>query len=208
MAQATVQTYVRQQDKGQPAKRRWQNWEDQHGRWWGSETEIKTGDPCGTISPAPHPETGAIWDFPDERLRPAQKYLLPVRDQHGRPIAGRLKILYDEWMRDLAAAHAEWHRLLQTYAAARYGERAAEAVEKPTPELLTLVGEKPLAVEVVYAMKTGEPWSLGRPNTPEPAWVRSFLPPVVAVAASPEAVTVDPAFMELLKTAQPPKGAR
>lgn len=183
MAQATVQVGPKNQ-KGQPGARRYQLYWDQHGRKYGANIENKTGDPTGGID-----RIG--WSAP---LLCEQKYLEVQHDPDtGLAIPGRLHINYEAWIRDVARQREDYLERLGFFAQAIYGEKAGEAIKKPTPELRRLLKIEPQAVEPIYAAMKGEPWVLGLTAGEAPEYLAAYFDKKPAPSGAVE-VVVDEEF--------------
>lgn len=187
MAQAQVQVAPKGQ-KGQPAARRYQAFYDQHGRKWGANIEIKTGDPTANID-----RLG--WDAP---LVPAQKYLEVAKDTDGMTIPGRLVINYDGWIRDVDQQQADHLERLGFFAQALYGEKAGDVLTKPTPELRRLLKSEPAPIEPIYAAMRGDPWILGMEEGPAPKYLAPYFGTPAGLGGATE-VDIDPAFVAELE---------
>lgn len=160
---------ARTKDKSQRGRRRYHTFRDQHGRKWGATIEIETGDPCGVIKPVG-------WAPPHPLLRPAQKYIHPVPEE-----LGLLHIDYAQWIEDLRLAREHWEERKLSFAQSMYGEKTAEAIASPPPELLRLLGAPPCSTDVPRCCQAGNKWALGlSPN--KPAWAAELFPDAVAVA--------------------------
>lgn len=145
----------------QAKQRRYQLFRDQHNREWGTVVEISTGHPLGSWSPrfaAP--------------IRPAPKYLT-IDDT--RP--GRLRIRYEDWIKDLTEARRAYIEKGKRYGFEKYG--AMFDPGKPfTEEILLYTGPPPKPVEPVLAAKQGNRWILGLlgPNGETPLMPEKLAP--------------------------------
>lgn len=147
--------------------RRYAQWFDQHGRPWGGSIEIKTGDPCGGITPE------GDWSGRAPLVPPA-KYLATVK---GQPWA--LRIDYDGWIAELTEAHQEHqHRLLILMQSKDIATRDKwnQTGELPV-DVALYAGAPPPAMEQVKAAKAGHPWVLGREGATRPDWANRVFPP-------------------------------
>lgn len=81
--------------KSQFDQRKHVKYTDQHGRKWWAMVELRTGDPCSIIMPTD-------WSAP---IMPPQNYF-----KIDPEIPGKIEILYDQWIRDLQKADADWVR--------------------------------------------------------------------------------------------------
>lgn len=146
---------------GQPSKRGYSTFRDQHGRRWGAVTENKTRHPVGM----PEPKFKAPILPPVHLIRPK-----PGDDSE-------LVIDYKSWLGELDAAHQQWDQTLREAAKKLYGQGAiAHAIENPQPELLDEVGPRPKTDrrEFVEAASQGNKWALGE-TTAVPAWAQAIL---------------------------------
>jgi hypothetical protein len=149
---------------GQPDYRKVLTFRDQHGRQYDNVFEIKPkGGPVGAPSP--------------KGWRPPHPALMPPMQYFRWDVPGQLdaRIDYDAWITDLRSLHSEYTQQIWEIARARFGEKAAEAVNNPPPQLLYEAGPGPLKIELVMAMRQGNRWALG--FTPEDkANIARFLP--------------------------------
>lgn len=144
----------------QANQRRYQEMTDDHGRKWGANIEIKTGDPTGLISP--------MFSAP---LIPPQHYLRTVPK---KPWA--IKIDYEAWLTDTRDAHrAYMQRALQESAARQW----------PVPEpgeysaaLTSIIGTPPHPLEPIIAAMQGNAYVLGLTNKVDARLVHFFESPV------------------------------
>jgi hypothetical protein len=187
MAQASVQVSPKNQ-KGQPAARRFQMFWDQHGRKYGANIEIKTGDPTAGIE-----RIG--WSAP---LLCEQKYLEVTKDSDGTTIPGRLTVNYEAWIRDVAQQRQDHLERLGFFAQALYGEKAGAAIKQPTPELRRLLKSDPAPVEPIYAAMKGDPWILGLEDDDPPEYLAPYFRNKQAVPGTIE-VEIDSDFQAELE---------
>lgn len=140
--------------KDQQEKRRPAILTDQWGRKYRTVLERATGDPVGALVPVLAAPLGPP-DDPD-----------CWRVHSDEP--NRITLLYENWLSKLEAAHLQWRSQIGRFAQAMYGEKAAEAVEHPSAELLNTVGPKPFPLEPVLAAREGNKYVLGlRPFDPK-----------------------------------------
>lgn len=144
----------------QQDKRRYMKLVDQHGREWGANIELKTGDPTGTIDPK----------FKAPIYPPARYLKVDSRREYGR-----VTIDYTGWAGMLRRAWTHWNTQLQKKARQMYDAAAAEKLENPPPALLAEVGISPEPIEPVLAAEHGDPWVLGL-TTERPPWADLFFP--------------------------------
>jgi hypothetical protein len=145
---------------GQAEKRRQMIFLDQHGRKWTAAIELRTGFPVGSVNPI-----GFETRFPIE-----QKYMRFFRN---RP--GYMEIDYDAMLRDRDASEGIYKQRIQAAARKLYGDKAGEALKKPTTELLEAAGTKPAPRERILAAKAGNKWVLGLTDL-KPDWADKFFP--------------------------------
>lgn len=122
----------------QARQRRYVQYTDQHGRKWGANIEIATGDPTGH------------WDSPSAPIVPDSQYLKRGTDP-ARPYD--LLIDYDRIIADKREALKEWD-----------ANADIQRMHKPdiTPLMLEkLLGPRPPAVEPWIAARQGDKWTLG-----------------------------------------------
>lgn len=86
------------QEVDQARYRRSQQMRDQFGRRWAAVVEIATGDPVGPISPV---------GFTDP-LQTPMKYLTVPRDSNGLVVPGRLRVDFEQWIKDLEDGDRDW----------------------------------------------------------------------------------------------------
>jgi len=126
---------------------------DQHGRKWGFTIDTKTMSPVASgiwVDWSPSELPGG------KRLIPPQKYL-----RFDPEDLGTVVIDYDSWKADLERADETWESILQAHATGMYGDKAAEAMERPPVPLLRMVGPRPFPLALVVACEQGDPWALG-----------------------------------------------
>jgi hypothetical protein len=127
---------------------------DIHGREWWATAEKETMTPTGVIQP--------LFDAP---MYPPQQYLKPG----GINNPTHLGIDYDQWVESIDQKDREWNRRLRMAAQKMYGEKAGEAIQNPSPELMHVVGPPPESADPVRACREGNRWVLGFAPT-MPAW--------------------------------------
>ncbi len=125
--------------------RAWSEFIDQHGRVWGAITENKTRHPCAPLQPQ--------FDAP---YIPFQKYLRVVS-------ANKIEIEYRAALKDMDESDRLYDTDLRNHAQALYGDKALEAIEHPSPQLLALAGERPQRVprDFPEAALSDNQWVLG-----------------------------------------------
>lgn len=139
-------------------------WLDQHGRAW--QVEVDTVGMSAVGIPYLQSAIPPI-DIPLKYVNAGQ--------------FGKITIEYAAWKRDILAREEEITAGIAHHAQNLYGERASEAIERPTPAILRIVGPRPIPIEFVMAMEAGRsPWVLGLRREdgslyPKPAWVTEEL---------------------------------
>lgn len=126
---------------------------DQHGRKWQCTIDTRSMSPVGSpmwVDWSPSELPGG------KRLLPPQKYL-----RFDPEDLGTVLIDYDSWKADLELADETWESMLQAHASGMYGDKAAEAMERPPVPLLRMVGPRPFPLALVMACERGDPWALG-----------------------------------------------
>lgn len=142
---------AKQQD--QQKRRRAGILRDQWDRPYFSVIDKMTGDPIGALSPKFKAPLGP----PD-----GPEYITMQADQ-----PGRFAIRYDRWAAFLRERKAAYQALIARYARQMYGDKAAEAILQPPPELRRLAGSTPFPYELVEAAGQGNGYILGtRPFDP------------------------------------------
>lgn len=160
----------------QPDTRRADFFEDQHGRVWHAEIDIRTGDEVGgfyaqgwTAPAAPH--------WCRERLLPDKKFLKVVRELRKAP---RLMVDYDLWLRDWDNAVNLWTLRLREVIKGMSGGNAgieAEWIDNPPPNVMQATGDHPRVKtprEFIEAMAEGNQWALGLTEK-VPSWAVPIL---------------------------------
>lgn len=143
--------------KDQPSRRRERTYLDRHGRKWHATIELDSGGPSGPVSPVG-------WR---DRLKTPEKYKKISKD------GMEISIDYAAWERDVLQRLAEWDNELRQYAMAMYGQGASQAIANPPPELLSLVGPKPVPIELIQAARAGNKYVLGLSDR-MPKWAEPF----------------------------------
>lgn len=165
----------------QAAKRKTIIYTDQHGREWGGTKDVFADAPIGTLLPLNFTPV----KYRGQELLPPEKY---QRFDDARP--GQLVIDYVSWEADLAEAHRLWDEEFAKYAQAMYGDRAMEALERPTPAMMTMVGKRPMPVELVQAQAEGNRWILGL-DPKRPTWADDFFIEETPAAATRRFLNAD-----------------
>lgn len=152
--------------KGQEENRRYEEFADKHGRLYGANVEITTGDPCEVLKPCG-------WTAP---LLPwAKGFLIPPEDPQILKMVPRrerarrgysIEIDYKVWLEKWDASMERWQKRLRDYALAMTKGQsqvtAFELMQNPTNELLVEVGPKPFPPrEFIVAAAAGNRWALG-----------------------------------------------
>lgn len=136
---------AKQQD--QQKRRRPGILKDQWERPYFTVIDKATGDPIGALSPkfkAPVPPP----DGPEF-----------IEMQADNP--GRFVIRYDRWAAFLKERKAAYQALIARYARQMYGDKAADAISQPPPELRRLAGSTPYPYELIDAAGQGNGYVLG-----------------------------------------------
>lgn len=155
----------------QSRKRSYAIYTDQHGRQWGAIIENKTGDPCGPLEPQFHAP-----------VRVLDKFITVNSRQR------KLQIRYADIILDIQQANMAWEESLREYARKLYGMDAARMIQNPTPELLDMVGPRPIGQKEIWeAAMQGNKWILGF-SSAKPAWAEEFFPDKPAVQQAQELV--------------------
>jgi hypothetical protein len=152
---------------GQEKKRRYEEFRDKHGRIYGANVGIKTGDPCETLR-------AVGWTAPQNPEWYKRKLMPPMDDMEiVQMVPAKLRarkgyqveIHYAVWLRKWDDAYEALQRKLHDFAKGmtKSSGNMLELVNNPPPELLKLVGRGPLNVPRVFieAMAAGNPWALG-----------------------------------------------
>lgn len=152
--------------KSQADQRRPQNMKDRHGRPWFANIEKASGAPTGMIQ--------HMFDVPHPGLVPPQKYL-----EFDPNDATHLKINYDQWIKDEDAHLEEWESDRVRMSAMMPGV-VYDPNRPPPPQLLVLLGPRPMGGLPIRAMQQGNAWALGFSTEKPPEASRYFPDPVVA----------------------------
>ena len=153
-----------------PQVNRRQYWqmEDQHGRTWGGNFDMRIQPNPGCVEAGLKPDH---WRAP--LAVPPQYQTVKWEPRRGP----RMEIDYPRWIASqetaLKVATAALHKLGHH----RYGDAYDPA--KPSPALLSEFGSLPAPLEPILAAQAGDPWVLGIPQPngaayPMPAWARPF----------------------------------
>jgi hypothetical protein len=140
-------------------------YQDQHGRQYVTQVDTRTGEPAEALAPigwtAPVSPAWAQGLFV-----PPSEMLSPRQTGYGYEVV----VDYDKWLGMLEEQEGLYEMRAQQVArdlTANY----LDLLANPTPAFLSAMGPRPFpGIDVVQAMKDGEPWALG--ETEEvPAWV-------------------------------------
>jgi len=150
----------------QVVRRQFWQMEDQHGRTWGGEFDMRVQPNPGCVSAGLYPDH---WRAP---LMPPPQYQR-IEWQAHRKGGPRMVIDYQRWIDEQARAVENWENGLHKLGHVRQGD--AYNPERPSPALLAEMGSKPRPVEPIRAAQAGDPWVLGlkQPNGaayPMPDW--------------------------------------
>lgn len=143
--------------------------EDDHGRNWHAEAELKTGGTVGPIQLQIGEPNGGIC-IVKPPIIPDQKYLERVLR---RPYT--LHINYERWIADIRGARREWEREGQQLARKLHGD-AYDPRASFSADILEFIGEPPEAVEPVIAARQGNRWVLGLTEKVDKRLVKYFRP--------------------------------
>ena len=185
---------------GQEKKRRYEEFRDKHGRIYGANVEIKTGDPCEVLRAVGWKAPMAP-DWASGLLMPPMDdfeivHMVPVRL---RARAGfQVEINYVRWLQKWDDAFEAYQKKLHDFAKgmAKGTATLVELVNNPPPELLRIIGRGPLGIPRVFieAAAAGNPWALGLsdkiPSKAEA--ILAELKPVVTGKRKPHIIGVDP----------------
>lgn len=162
----------------QDQQRTYKTFRDPFGRKWGAHIESVTRMSTGRIEYLEHHEPNTQFPFYPPYL-PEQKYLMesPESDQLGFDTA-RMKA-------DASTAHREYER-----EAVRIGreihKEAFDAGNPFTRDVLHVIGRAPDPIEPIVALEKGNPWVLGKTNTPDVRLLPFFVKPTNDIAAEVE----------------------
>lgn len=171
---------VKRERWDQAGKRRTVLFSDQHGRQWAGTKDIHTDTTIGE----PMPSGWTPVKFRGRALVPPAGCLL---FDDSKP--GQFTIDYDRWRGELLIAHQRWTQMASQYAASMYGEKQHDALKNPPPELLNILGPKPMPLEVLDAMLEGNRWVLGLSDK-RPSWA-------TAIFGEPEPETKERRFLDV-----------
>lgn len=131
--------------------RRYAEFTDQHGRRWGATVEGETGHPTGPVDLMHRTPAGNLPPW-----IPEAKYLVfdPLNQ-------GRLTIDYETAVNDRLQSVDDWEARLKEMAFKMHPNDAGEQIEKPGVALLSVIGLRPAAPDLVEACQAGNKWALG-----------------------------------------------
>jgi hypothetical protein len=139
----------------QASQRRYVKFTDQHGRKFGANIEIKTGDPCGN------------WDYPNAPLKPPHHCIKVDKTDETNPF--KVRIDYDTIVKEAREAKEEYENAKGKFLRS-YPNASPMDVEKE-------VGKEPFPVEPWIAAKQGDAWTLGfssRVNVKVAGFIEAF----------------------------------
>jgi hypothetical protein len=152
----------------QVVRRQFWQMEDQHGRTWGGNFDMRVQPNPGCVEAGLKPDH---WRAP--LVVPPQYQAVKWEPRRGP----RMEIDYPRWIENQQTAIKVAKAALNKLGHARYGD--AYNPERPSPALLSEFGTMPAPVEPILAAQAGDPWVLGlkQPNGaayPMPAWARPY----------------------------------
>lgn len=156
---ATARSIYAPENWSQQHQRRYQIFTDQHGREWGGNLEVKTGDVVGLLE--------AQFTAP---LIPPQKY---IRRVDRRPYD--LRIDYKQWKADYRGERRDWEREGRQMMRKMRG-KGYNPNEEFSEDVLDIIGEPPQAIEPIIAAEQGNSWILGKTKKPDLRLVKFFEP--------------------------------
>jgi hypothetical protein len=152
------------QVKGQQDKRRYEFFIDQHGREYGANIEIDTGDPCETLKAhgwtapaAPHWAKGILMP-PENCLK-----LVPAKQRARRGY--QIEVDYDKWLVMWDEAKERYDAKVHDFARGMTNgtSNIIELVNDPPPVLREIVGPPPSPPRAfIEAARAGNAWALGQ----------------------------------------------
>lgn len=142
---------------------------DQHGRMYSTQVDTRTGDPAEALSPigwtAPMAPRWASGLFV-----PPSEVLVPRTTGYGNEV----EVDYDKWLGMLEEGERLYEQRAQQVASALTANYL-DLLQNPTPAFLQAMGPRPFpSIEVVQAMKDGDPWALGETDE-VPDWASDDL---------------------------------
>lgn len=152
---------------GQETQRRYEFFRDKHGRIYGANVGIKTGDPVEVL----RADGWAAPLNPDwyrrKLMPPVDDFeivkMVPARERARRGY--QVEINYTRWLQKWDDANQALQRKLHDIAQGmtRSSGNMVELINNPPPELLRLIGRGPLNIPRVFieAMAAGNAWALG-----------------------------------------------
>ncbi len=188
-----------QKVKSQADKRRYETFRDQHGRFWGANIEIETGDPCEVLSPQG-------WTAPSEPSWAKGLFMPPEDVVKMVPRAERAKkgyqvfVNYSLWLEKWDTRDIDYHKKMADYARGMNKTGAvniAGLLKNPTPDLLRQVGQPPFPPrEFIQAMSANNKWVLGQstaiPNSPKLHALLELIRPQITLKRERAQLGVDP----------------
>lgn len=182
--------------KGQEASRRYEEFRDQHGRIWGANVEIKTGDPCEVLTPVGwQAPTAPSWFA--GKLTPPPDHVKMVPSKYRARKGYQVEVDYVGWIEAVDKRTEEHQQKLADIAQgmAKGGDVLA-LIENPSPALLQFVGPAPFPPRAfIQAAQAGNAWATGDEDAVVPhkaTPILSELQPVVMAKRHRSSGTFDP----------------
>lgn len=157
-----AKTYEDQADK-----RIYETFRDQHGRFWGANIEIKTGDPCEVLKPQFTSPIEPAWAkgifIPPEDV----VEMVPRNERAKRGYS--VSINYRKWLEKWDLRQIDYEKKLFDFARGMNKNASpdviAQIVANPTQDLARHVGRPPFPPrEFIVAMAANNKWALGQFN--------------------------------------------
>jgi hypothetical protein len=143
-----------QEKHPQVEQRRRRVFKDRHGRSYDAVIDIRTNDPVSRLRPL----FRAPWMHPDNFIK------LRHNLESGE---SWVELQDDQLIQSLEVAHKEWEERMMQLGYAMHGESFNP--DRPTAQLLRLVGRRPQRMEYALAAKQNDAWVLGLSPT-LPKW--------------------------------------
>lgn len=132
---------------------------DQHGRKYSAVIEKETQCFTGQLIPL----FRAPVMPPPTRIQPTSEL-------------GMVYINYDAWLTETRTHRTHYREALRAIADSKYADKAGEAMENPTPQMLMMAGPAPMSDKPILACKAENRWVLGLSDVvPTGAWVKEIL---------------------------------
>jgi hypothetical protein len=153
--------------KDQADNRMYETFRDQHGRFWGANIEINTGDPCEVLRPQFLAPITPEWAR--GILTPPEDVVEMVPRSRRAQLGYSVFVNYQKWLIKWDTRYLEREKKLSDYARGMRKDATAaviaELLQNPTQDLLREVGRPPFPPrKLIEAMAANNQWALGKFN--------------------------------------------